>query len=201
MSTWIDSINNGMTIAIVYGILLFIPFMTGSILLKSGKFNIAKCVLNTLFFVYICCLFSLVFLPLPTVGTKLNGHQIQLIPGYCLYDIAKNPSLRAIAQVLFNIVMTIPFGAYFKYYFNMDMKKIALISFALTLFIEIGQLTGLFFIYSGSYRLCDVDDLICNTLGGVIGAWITSKCAFLPELEMFERRIFHIEHKERKVMS
>lgn len=100
MSTWIDSINNGMTIAIVYGILLFIPFMTGSILLKSGKFNIAKCVLNTLFFVYICCLFSLVFLSLPTIG-----------------------------------------------------------------------------------------------------AWITSKCAFLPELEMFERRIFHIEHKKRKVMS
>ena len=70
------------------------------------------------------------------------------------------------------------------------MKKIVLISFALTLFIEVGQLTGLFFIYSRSYRLCDVDDLSCNTLGGFLGAWITSKCSFLPELDRFDKVIF-----------
>lgn len=197
MSTWIDSINNGIVIAIVYGILLYIPFSAGSIILKGGRFNIAKCILNTLFFVYICCLFSLVFLPLPTMGANLSGYHIQLIPGYCLYDIAKEPSIHAAAQVIFNIMMTIPFGAYFKYYHKMNMKKIVLISFALTLFIEIGQLTGLFFTYPGSYRLCDVDDLICNTLGGIIGAWLTSKCTFLPELNMFERKLFHIGHKNK----
>ena len=199
MSTWSESINNGFTIAIVYGTLLFIPGLIGFILLNGGKFNIAKYVLNVMFFGYICCVFALVFLPLPTAGTQLNGHYIQLIPGYCLYDIAKNPCLYGVSQVLFNIVMTIPFGAYLKYYWKMDMKKITLISFALTLFIEIGQLTGLFFIYPGSYRFCDVDDLICNTLGGVIGAWITSKCTFLPDLNMFDRIVFHLRRKERKV--
>ncbi len=71
--------------------------------------------------------------------------------------------------------------------------------FYFTLFIEVAQLTGLFFIYSGSYRLCDVDDLICNTLGGVMGAWIASKCAFLPEIEMFERNLFHIGRKDGKL--
>lgn len=35
MSTWIDSINNGITIAIVYGVLLYIPFLAGSILLRG----------------------------------------------------------------------------------------------------------------------------------------------------------------------
>lgn len=52
----------------------------------------------------------------PTMGTELRGHSIQLIQEYCLYDIAKYPSTRAVAQVLFNIVMTISFGAYLKYY-------------------------------------------------------------------------------------
>lgn len=192
MSSWIESIDNGITIAIVYGTLLLIPSLAGSIILNGGKFNILKYALNVLFFGYICCVFALVFLPLPTAGTKLSGHHIQLIPGYCLYDIVKNPSLRSIAQVLFNILMTIPFGAYLKYYWKMDMKKIVAVSFAFTLFIELGQLTGLFFIYSGSYRLCDVDDLICNTLGGVVGSWLVSKCTFLPELDKFERTLTHL---------
>lgn len=189
MTVWAESINNGFTIAIVYGILLFLPTLLGTMLLKGGRFNIAKYVLNTLFFGYMCCVFALVFLPLPAAGTQLSGHQIQLIPGYSVYDVVKNPSASAVAQILFNIVMTMPFGAYLKYYWKMDMKKIAAFSFALTLFIEVGQLTGLFFLYAGSYRLCDVDDLICNTLGGVLGAWITAKCTFLPELEHFERTI------------
>lgn len=133
------------------------------------------------------------------MGTELSGNCIQFIPEYCLYDIAKHPSARAIAQVLFNIVMTIPFGAYLKYYWKMDMKKIALVSFAFTVFIEVGQLTGFFFMYPGSYRLCDVDDLICNTLGGVLGAWITSKCVFLPKLEMFDRVVFQFKHKDRNL--
>lgn len=199
MTTWIESIDNGMTIAMAYGLLLFIPSLFGSILLRGGKFNVAKYVLNVMFFGYICCVLALVFLPLPTMGTELSGHRVQLIPGYCLYDIAKHPSARAIAQVLFNIVMTIPFGAYLKYYWKMDMKKIALVSFALTVFIEVGQLTGLFFMYPGSYRLCDVDDLICNTLGGVLGAWITSKCVFLPKLEMFDRVVFQFKHKNKNL--
>ena len=79
------------------------------------------------------------------------------------------------------------------------MKKIALVSFAFTVFIEVGQLTGFFFMYPGSYRLCDVDDLICNTLGGVLGAWITSKCVFLPKLEMFDRVVFQFKHKDRNL--
>ena len=101
------------------------------------------------------------------MGTELSGNCIQFIPEYCLYDIAKHPSARAIAQVLFNIVMTIPFGAYLKYYWKMDMKKIALVSFAFTVFIEVGQLTGFFFMYPGSYRFnnsCDKSHVLSEII-------------------------------------
>ena len=50
MTTWIESIDNGMTIAMAYGLLLFIPSLFGSILLRGGKFNVAKYVLNVMFF-------------------------------------------------------------------------------------------------------------------------------------------------------
>ena len=65
---------------------------------------------------------------------------------------------------VFNFVMTLPFGAYLRYYFRCGWKKTLLLSFLLSLFFELTQLTGLYFIYPGSYRLFDVDDLMVNTL-------------------------------------
>lgn len=46
-------------------------------------------------------------------------------------------------------------------------------SFLLSLFYETSQLTALFGIYPGPYLLADVEDLICNTLGGAAG-WQTA---------------------------
>ena len=39
----------------------------------------------------------------------------------------------------------------------------------LSLFYETSQFTALFGIYPGPYRLADVEDLICNTMGGAVG--------------------------------
>lgn len=39
----------------------------------------------------------------------------------------------------------------------------------LSLFFEFTQLTRLYGIYPKPYRLCDVDDLILNTFGGIVG--------------------------------
>lgn len=41
--------------------------------------------------------------------------------------------------------------------------------FAVSLLIETAQLTGIFHLYPCSYRLFDVDDLIWNTLGALLG--------------------------------
>ena len=70
---------------------------------------------------------------------------------------------------LFNILLTIPFGMYLRYFFKYDLKKTILASFLLSMFFELTQLSGLYFIYSRNYRLFDVDDLILNTFGGICG--------------------------------
>lgn len=186
MAMWISGIEQGLILGSTYVIVLAIPYIIVSIL-ATKKINIAKYIVNGLFLFYMCCLFAVVFLPLPSIDALPTEYKYQLIPGYAVYDIAKDIKLEAIAQVLFNIIMTVPFGAYLRYYFKKDMRKVVLFSFLLTLFIEVGQLTGLFFIFDGSYRLFDVDDLILNTLGGVIGAYVTGKLTFLPTLEKFDR--------------
>lgn len=53
------------------------------------------------------------------------------------------------------------------------------LTFCLSLFFELTQLTGLYFIYPRSYRLFDVNDLLHNTLGGVFGYLMTPIFTFL----------------------
>ena len=74
--------------------------------------------------------------------------------------------------VIFNILMTVPFGMYLRYYYKASFKKVLFLSFFLSLFFELTQLTGLYFIYPKPYRLFDVDDLILNTLGGLLGYFL-----------------------------
>lgn len=62
-------------------------------------------------------------------------------------------------QVVLNVLMTVSFGMYLAFYHEYSIKKVTTYTFLLSLFIEITQLTGIFSIYSGSYRLCDVGDL------------------------------------------
>ena len=70
---------------------------------------------------------------------------------------------------IYNVLLTLPFGMYLHSYFNVNVKKTVLYSFLLSLFFEFTQLTGLYFIYPRGYRLFDVDDLLLNTLGGLVG--------------------------------
>ena len=57
-------------------------------------------------------------------------------------------------------------------------------TFLLSLFFELTQLTGLYFIYSRPYRLFDVDNLMINTLGEILGYFIMNKLkVLLPSRE------------------
>ena len=56
------------------------------------------------------------------------------------------------------------------------------------MFFEVTQLTGLYFIYPRAYRLFDIDDLITNTLGGILGYFIANKLKFLPTREEIDTK-------------
>ena len=87
--------------------------------------------------------------------------------------------------------MTLPFGFYLRYYFQNRLKQIIVKTFLLSLFFELTQLSGLYFIYSGNYRLFDVDDLITNTLGGVFGFLLANLLAnFLPTRAEIDQKSF-----------
>ena len=67
------------------------------------------------------------------------------------------------------------------------MVAVLIFSFGYSLFFELTQLSGLYGIYPYPYRFFEVDDLICNTLGGMLGYVMTPVFVFmLPKRERMD---------------
>ena len=180
----------------IYTGLLVFPFIAAVITLpyavfqynRYGSVSKYRTLIIYSFILYMLIAFFMVSLPLPkresTVGNTWRGH-LNLIPfkQIWLYWHDKTFGIAAfnrylvsmsLWQLLFNILLTVPFGVYMRYYFKLSLKRTILFSFLLSLFYETSQVTALFGIYPGPYRLADVEDLICNTMGGVGGYYIAS---------------------------
>lgn len=139
------------------------------------------------FVFYMMCAYFLTILPLPSQSyvAHLTTPTHNFVPFTFVTEFLKyNPfslthpgtwiaSLKAptVIQPVFNVFLTVPFGFYMHYYFQRSWKQTILLSFCLSLFFELTQISGLYGIYPRPYRLFDVDDLLLNTTGGIIGAW------------------------------
>lgn len=171
---------------------------------KYGSINKLRVLIVYSFILYLMTIYFLVILPLPSIEyvKNLTTPKVQLIPFKFITDFINETPLvinnyktylkalmdSSFYTVVFNILMFIPFGMYLRYYYKCDLKKTLLYSFLLSLFFELTQLTGLYFIYPRPYRLFDVDDLIINTLGGFIGYQIMGLFTFLPSREKIDKK-------------
>jgi len=151
-----------------------------------------------IFYLIIACF--LVVLPLPdlppdTAKEDWNKsyalvRKPQLNPlGFLEYIQRVSPGMRrtlAIFQAAFNVVLLLPFGFYLVYLFRVPILATVLAGFLLSLLFELSQLTGIFWLYPGPYRLFDIGDLILNTTGAFIGASLAAILArqkILPDLD------------------
>lgn len=173
---------------------------------KKGSMSFLYSVLVFLFVYYLMCAYFLVILPLPDIETITASYRdmMQLTPFQFVNDLMRewkldvlNPKTYLYAltqpvftQLVFNVFLTIPFGIFLRYFFNLSALKTLIATFFMSLFFEVSQLSGLFFIYSGPYRLFDIDDLILNTLGGTLGYFLAPFFTFLiPSKVQIDQRI------------
>ncbi|MFD7022574.1 VanZ family protein [Promicromonospora sukumoe] len=78
----------------------------------------------------------------------------------------------SVLQGVFNVVLFVPWGILVRRYLGWGLLASAASALGASLLIEVTQLTGIFGLIPCSYRLADVDDLLTNTLGGVLGALV-----------------------------
>ena len=195
------SIKTAIVVFPLIALLFSIPFVLHQYH-KYGSINPFRVLIVYSFILYLITIYFLVILPLPNKEEVIyKPNMIKLIPFGFINDFIRESSfvindpttyLKAIKEpcfytVIFNIFMTIPFGMYLRYYFKCDFKKTLFISLILSLFFELTQVSGLYGLYPYPYRVFDVDDLIMNTLGGIIGYFIMGFVDnFLPTREKID---------------
>lgn len=210
--SYLISIKTAILVFPLIACLFSIPFVLHQYH-KYGSINPLRVLIVYSFILYMITIYFLVILPLPDRSEVIyKPNMVRLIPFGFISDIIRessfvltNPAtyIKALKEpcfytVIFNIFMTIPFGMYLRYYFKCDLKKTIIISFCLSLFFEITQLTGLYFFYPHPYRVFDVDDLIMNTLGGGVGYFLMGIIDnFLPTRDEIDKESF----KDGEVVS
>ncbi|CEI49807.1 VanZ family protein [Propionibacterium freudenreichii] len=83
-----------------------------------------------------------------------------------------------VLQVVFNVVLFVPLGVLLHRYFRRGAITSTLIGLIMSVCIETTQYTGFFGLLPCAYRVADVDDVITNTAGTLIGALIAPLLLF-----------------------
>ncbi len=144
---------------------------------RDGRLKATTALAAYVSVLYLAGLACFTLYPLPSGDSGLGityGIAPQLNPLNFIVDIQKD-GLKAVLQQLFNIVLFVPFGFIAKALLRLGPVPTFALSLLATGLIETAQLTGLFGIYPFAYRTFEVDDIIMNVLGGMLG-WL---CAAL----------------------
>ena len=174
---------------------------------KYGSLNIIKSIVFYSFILYLTTVYFMVIMPLPPIEevAKYTGKTMSLTPFRFIHDITVTTNFKindlnsllrflnksTVYTVIFNVILTIPFGIYRRYFFNRKWYTVIFETFLFSLFLELTQLSGLYGIYPRPYRLFDIDDLILNTIGGTIGFIICPLITkFLPTTEELNNRSY-----------
>lgn len=211
MHTYLETIKQAAISFPAIAVIFTIPYLIYNYK-KYGSIMSLRLWIIYSFILYMLITYCLIILPLPSAekAQALRGHHLQLNPLNFIFDIIKNTKIDlnhpksfltifnnwGFLTTIFNIFMTLPFGFYLRYYFQNNLKQVLIKTFLLSLFFELTQLSGLYFIYQGNYRLFDVDDLITNTLGGLLGFLLAGALIkFLPTRAEIDQKSYDRSQK------
>lgn len=155
---------------------------------RHGRLSWRRTITTSAAALYGFGLFSYTMLPLPASRSEAcyPGRGIpQLVPGRFLEQFSESIATRGLAgfatsfvlwQVLFNVILFMPLGVLAVRWLRGNIFTGLVLGFIASLTIELTQYTGIWGLYDCAYRVADVDDVIVNTAGALIGAIV----AYLP---------------------
>ena len=164
------------TLGVVVGVLLFVPFVALSYR-RRGGFGVGRFVVWGAALVYVMAIWTYTLLPLPdpdtiacagvnidvtAIADDLRGAFVRRGSGF-----ATDP---AVLQLLLNVLLFLPLGFFLRVLGGRGVITALVVGVGLSGFVEVTQLTGVWGLYPCAYRVFDVDDLLTNTLGAVLGS-------------------------------
>lgn len=148
---------------------------------KTGRaHSIRQYLLTASFALFLASILSLTLTPIGPSNSVTNPelYYPRFYVGWSwqqAWDLTAGMGLRRFAttvyaQLFFNVAMFIPLGFFTAGCLRWGLRATALSGFALSSFIELSQLTGNWGLAGFTYRTFDVDDIVNNTAGAVLGA-------------------------------
>ena len=186
MRKYLDAIMTGMAVFPLLAAVFTIPYVIHCYR-KYGSILFMRVAVVYSFILYLICVYCLAILPFPSEGsvpTQQVGVNLRLfsfVPELLSTPIEAPEHLtdavgwlRALYtsgwyEPLFNLLMFFPLGVFLRYYFGFGKGKTLLLALLMSLFLELTQLSATYGLAPYRYRLCDVNDLVTNTTGGMLG--------------------------------
>ena len=164
------------TLGLVVAVLVFVPFVALSFR-RRGGFGMRRFLLWGAALVAVMAIWTYTLLPLPDPDAiRCAGVNVDMT---ALADDVRGAIARrgsaaagdpAVAQLLLNVLLFVPLGFFIRVLGGRGVVTALVVGAALSGFIELTQLTGVWGLYPCAYRVFDVDDLLTNTLGAVLGS-------------------------------
>lgn len=160
------------------GAALFVPFVAVSYR-RNGSLPLSRLLLWAAALVYVWAIWSYTLLPLPD-PSRLMCAGVNLDPLAFIGDLRGTLSHSAgpvaflrdpvTMQLLLNVALFVPLGFFVRMLGGRGIVVAALAGLATSGLIEMTQLTGVWGLYPCAYRVFDVDDLLTNVTGALLGS-------------------------------
>ncbi|MDQ7876797.1 VanZ family protein [Microbacterium sp. QXD-8] len=164
------------TLGVVVGVLVFVPFVALSFR-RRGGFGVGRFLLWGAALVAVMAIWTYTLLPLPDPDAiRCAGVNVDVtalaadVRGALARRGGEAATDPAVAQLLLNVLLFVPLGFFIRVLGDRGVITALVVGFALSAFVEVTQLTGVWGLYPCAYRVFDVDDLLTNTLGAVLGS-------------------------------
>lgn len=179
-----------LAVGLVLSFVLLVPYVAVQYR-RRGELGLTPSVTGFAVLVYAASLVTYTLLPLPAVGTGFcadGGAAVQLRPGQFLTDITGGGPTglggllrdRALQGSVLNVLLFVPLGAFLRHLTRRSVLVTVAAGLVVSTAIELTQLTGVWFLFPCSYRIFDVDDLLLNTGGALVGALLAPALRLLP---------------------
>lgn len=163
-------------VAVILGVVLaavaFIPVVAYRYR-KTGVFRFVDLVVLLLVATYAIALWSYTLVPIPESNDFVCSGQ-QFVPFQFIVDIRADGGIslhnRALLQAVFNVFLFMPLGFFVRVLLKKGAVAATLLGFVVSALIETTQLTGVWGMFHCAYRVFDIDDLILNTSGALVGS-------------------------------
>ncbi|MEZ5093734.1 VanZ family protein [Nocardioides sp.] len=169
------------TLGLVVAVLLLVP--TAAVQYRrDGRLGVGDLATLVGAAVYGLALWTYTLLPFPAEGayrcqpSRLSiWTSLQPVLDHGLLPLSQLMRQVAFQQLAFNVLLFVPLGFFVRLVLHRGVVAATVLGALVSLAIETTQRTGVWGLYDCPYRTFDVDDLITNTAGALIGgvlAWL-----------------------------